>query len=450
MDDELNNILDHYHNGYYCNEKEIEQLTQLIQPTLLMQVSPFIDDKCHHYPINRLPKKYYNLLINNTFFEINNIDDMYYMAIYYECNRNYDIMKKYLLMAIDKGCVAAMKRMAHYYMYTENNSEMANKYYFMIIINKNSDELNNLGHRFKIKKDYDRMRIYYLLAIEHGNTDAMINLSNYYKRRKDYDQMKKYLLMAIDKGCTSAMNILGMYYFENENNYCAAEKYFLMEIEKGTLWDLTHLGRCQDKQKKYDLAKKCYLLAIEYGNMVADLDFCRYFRENLITNNDLQNYFFAVTKGKFGLRRCWLFNNTEPFTALESREIDLFCENINADYLNFGDFDFCVHKIINRINKINNYGDNLNCKSENINKFIKYISKLYYFNGKVKKYDGRDNIHIILKNNMNVSQLFMEYLDIYYYKHLGKKLIPGGKEYIKIKEHFELMARKMNRNKLEN
>jgi hypothetical protein len=39
------------------------------------------------------------------------------------------------------------------------------------------------------------------------------------------------------------------------------------------------------------------------------------------------------------------------------------------------------------------------------------------------------------------SQIFMEYLDFYYYEYLKKIFAPGGEGYIKTKKHFELIAK---------
>ena len=74
---------------------------------------------------------------------------------YHKIQKDYDMMKKYYLMAIEKG---------------------------------NHDAMNNLGLYYK-------------------------NIE------KDYDMMKKYYLMAIDKGCFNAMNNLGFYYYQTEKNY---------------------------------------------------------------------------------------------------------------------------------------------------------------------------------------------------------------------------------------
>ena len=71
------------------------------------------------------------------------------------------------------------------------------KYYLMAIEKGNSVAMNSLGNYYKEQNDYDNMKKYYLMAIEKKNTSAMYNLAIYYKNLKDSDNMKKYYLMAI-------------------------------------------------------------------------------------------------------------------------------------------------------------------------------------------------------------------------------------------------------------
>jgi hypothetical protein len=134
--------------------------------------------------------------------------------------------------------------------------------------------------------------------------------------------------------------------------------------------------------------------------------------------------------------------------------IDIFCNIINdTDHinLNIDDFDICIHKIIDYI-----FASNKQHKLKNIiNKFMRYACKLYYSHNKNKKEGQMENknelrkeyrIHIkkILSSNVKNSQLFMEYLDHYYYEYLDEKFapFPSGKGYIKTKKHFESMQMK--------
>jgi hypothetical protein len=137
------------------------------------------------------------------------IIDLYY-GVYYKIKKNYEQMKKYYLIAIEKG---------------------------------NSDAMYNLGFYYQeTKKDYKKMKKYYLMAIEKGHCKAMNSLGFYYQDKKnDYEQMKKYYLMAIEKGHRVVMYNLGFYYQTIEKNYEQMKKYYLMAIEKGDYDTIYHL-----------------------------------------------------------------------------------------------------------------------------------------------------------------------------------------------------------------
>ena len=77
--------------------------------------------------------------------EINNIIGLYHKHI----TKDYDLMKKYFLMAIERG---------------ESNS------------------MNNLGHYYcDIEQNYDLMKKYYLMAIERGDLTSASSLGYYYQ-----------------------------------------------------------------------------------------------------------------------------------------------------------------------------------------------------------------------------------------------------------------------------
>jgi hypothetical protein len=112
------------HNNY-LSEKEIDELKNIFK------------EKCKKSIINDYSRKIYNLFVNNILFEpdndINKInDDLYYLGVYYQyININYDLAKKYLLMAVDKGCIAAMNNLGNHYQFIEKNYNLANKYFLM-------------------------------------------------------------------------------------------------------------------------------------------------------------------------------------------------------------------------------------------------------------------------------------------------------------------------------
>ena len=176
-------------------------------------------------------KNIYNLVINNKKIEPN--DDVVtctYYGSYFKKINNYAEMKKYYLMAIDKGYPIAMHNLGFYYERVEKNYDLMKKYYLMAFDKGCSSSMNYLGFYYKsVEKNYDLMKKYYLMAIDKGYPIAMHNLGFYYERvEKNYDLMKKYYLMAIDKENPMAMYNLGTYYEKCEENYDLMKKYYLM------------------------------------------------------------------------------------------------------------------------------------------------------------------------------------------------------------------------------
>jgi len=166
-------------------------------------------------------EKIYNLFKNNIFKEPSTDIEYFYYGVYYQyTEKNYDLMKKYYLMAIELNNSNAMYYLALYYQYIENNYELMKKYYLMAIELNNSDAMDNLAHFYDtFEKNYDLMKKYYLMAIELNHSDAMNNLAFYYQlTEKNYDLMKKYYLMAIELNNSNAMNNLGFYYKITEKN----------------------------------------------------------------------------------------------------------------------------------------------------------------------------------------------------------------------------------------
>jgi len=167
-------------------------------------------------------EKIYNLFKNNIFEEPSTDVEYYYYGNYYdEIEENYDLMKKYYLMAIELNHSYAMYNLAQHYQYPEKNYELMKKYYLMAIELNHSYAMYNLASYYGYtEKNYDLMKKYFLMAIELNNSNAMYWLADYYKyTEKNYDLMKKYYLMAIELNDSDAMYDLGQYYENTEDNY---------------------------------------------------------------------------------------------------------------------------------------------------------------------------------------------------------------------------------------
>lgn len=101
-------------------------------------------------------------------------DALYELGCYYDKKKEYDLMIKYYEMAINKcNDVNAMHNLAFYYEMINQNNELAEKYYLMILdkdINKNKDA----SAMFKLGRHYQnnenniiKAEKYYLMAIEN-------------------------------------------------------------------------------------------------------------------------------------------------------------------------------------------------------------------------------------------------------------------------------------------
>ena len=241
-------------------------------------------------------------LYNNDIIDSNTNDELKLSSIgnYYQyIEKDYELMKKYYLMAIDVGDSYAMYNLGNYYKYIEKDYELMKKYYLMAIDVGDSDAMNNLGNYYQdVEKDYELMKKYYSMAIDDGNSDAMINLATYYQDvEKDYPEMKKYYLMAIDAGNKFAMYNLAYYYQYVEKDYSEMKKYYGMAIDAGYTNAMYILGNYYYLiEKDYQLMKQYYLMAIDVinQNIMDNLDNL----DNL--NHSLMNYCLSSCMNNLG------------------------------------------------------------------------------------------------------------------------------------------------------
>jgi TPR repeat protein len=382
-----------------------------------------------------LMKKYYLQAI-----EKGNTEAMNNLGYYYQfTERKYDLAKKYYLQAIGKGNYESINNLGFYYQYTEKNYDLMRKYYLMAFVKDSSSVTFSLGQYYQhIEENFDLMKKYYLQAIEKGNSKAMVCLGNYYKFTGNYDLMKKYYIQAIEKGNYYAMEYLGHYYQYRERNYDLMEKYLLMAIDnendQSVSIVMNDLGRYYEYEKKYDLMKKYYLMATEKGNPYAAGNLDYYYMHNLPNNDDLQNYFSSLNNGNINFKDVNIFDDNY---IEKDRIINLFCLGIDNNNLGIDNFEFCLCRIINYINSCKSHKP---CELQNIKHFARYVMLLYYHHNEDKKnkWEYKKCINIIFMKC--ASQIFIEYLNFYYYEYLKKIFAPGGEGYIKTKKHFELVV----------
>jgi hypothetical protein len=195
-----------------------------------------------------------------------------FRGIYYRhVEKNYDLMKKYYLMAIEQGCVQAICNLGRYYQHIEKNYDLMKKYYLMAIELNYYRAMSCIGYYYQMTEiNYELMKKYYITAIEQGNDAiAMNNLGYYYHDAEiNYDLMKKYYLMAIELGDLTAMINLGNYYADIELNNELTKKYYLMAYKRNDLDAMINLGNYyHTKEPNYELCIKYYKQAVEHEKM---------------------------------------------------------------------------------------------------------------------------------------------------------------------------------------
>jgi TPR repeat protein len=243
-------------------------------------------------------KKIYDLLINNIIYEPENIIENYYLGLYYDqIKKNYDLAKKYYLVAVNNGNITAMNKLARCYEKLKIY-DLMKKYYLLAIDNKDVDSIHILAYYYDtIEKNYELAKKYYLISITHNKSNSMHNLGIYYESIKNYDLMKKYYLMAIDNGETDSACNLGNYYKNIEKNYDLMKKYYLMAIDNNDSQSMNNLANYyRNIEKNYDLMKKYYLMAIDNHNIISLNNLINYYKINDLLIEKLEFFTKYINK----------------------------------------------------------------------------------------------------------------------------------------------------------
>jgi TPR repeat protein len=166
-------------------------------------------------------KKIIDLFKHDIIGENNN--DVYwtYVGLYYWRKiKDYDLMKKYYLMAIEYGNDKAMFYLGCYYEGVEEN--------------------------------YDLMKKYYLMAIECGNDKAMFYLGKYYdKKGVTYDDIELIIKYHLDVNINYNIKIILSDKFISDN-YTYLHKYY-----KNYLYSY-YTCKYHDNQKYIDMINLVY------------------------------------------------------------------------------------------------------------------------------------------------------------------------------------------------
>jgi len=208
-------------------------------------------------------EKIYNLFKNifkNIFNEEPTTDiEYFYYGVYYQyTEKNYDLMKKYYLMAIELNDSNAMNNLGYYYQYIEKNYDLMKKYYLMAIELNKYYAMHYLARYYEvIEKNYDLMKKYYLMAIELNHSNAMFNLCWYYEFIEKNDQTFVELYKYEDKKIL--IDLFNVKFNKFENNINLDQKYYYSFLQ----WKSEEIS---DKVKiKQDILRKTGIFPKNYN-----------------------------------------------------------------------------------------------------------------------------------------------------------------------------------------
>ena len=265
---------------------------------------------------------------------LDNVNILNWISLYYKNIKNYEKMKKYYLIAIEKENSDAMTNLGIYYYFIEKNHKEAIKYYSMAIEKGNSNAMLRLGCYCELIEDYEEMTKYFLMAIEKDNSNAMYSLGSHYEDIQNYEEMKKYYLMAIEKDNLDAMTNYACYY-EDIEDYEEMKKYYLMAIEKGNSNAMFKLGYYYENIKDYQEMTKYYLMAIEKENSNAMFKLGYYYRNNILK---FFNLLFNLEK------KSDIVINKINYLS-KNIDVDNYIKKLNTNINNIKDCIVCYEKI---------------------------------------------------------------------------------------------------------
>lgn len=292
--------------------------------------------------------------------------------------QNHELAKKYYKLGVELNHINCIINLAYYYKDIEQNYEEMKKTFQIGIDQLNTICMKGMASYYKDRlmknvysqlQDYDEMVRYYKMAFDHGDNNGIYQLSLYYKyQTKDYDKMIECLMMGIDKGCDECMYSLGCYYDDIIHDYNQMKKYYLLSIEKGNPRAMFALGLHYDKKKHdYEQAIKYYLMGAEQDNDQCMIGLCAYYK----SKGDIENmikYYVKLVPHKYPEA----FYEIARYCLLIMNDFDKATQYINSARELYYDEDE-IKKIILLI-KIK--------KNEEYNKII--IEEIN-FNGKIKK-----------------------------------------------------------------
>lgn len=162
----------------------------------------------------------------------------------------------------------------------EGDYEKMKEYYQIEIEKGNANAMFNLGHYYHTKvRNYKKMKHYYDMAIKRNHSYAMCNMANYHHDRREYKDAEKYYLMAIRLDNPTAMNNLGNMYMK-QKKYSEAIQYLKLSADRGSISALFNMGCCYKEIGNYELMVTYYELGVEKRSIECALSLSHYYAEN--------------------------------------------------------------------------------------------------------------------------------------------------------------------------
>ena len=189
-----------------CEFDSTIAMEKLGQYYLHVENKPTVMIKYLEQAIEIILNKCYNLAFYSSPF--------LYLAKYYRRVKEYELMKKYYLLIIEKGCLRGMRLLGCYYRDVEKNYDLAIKYLKQATMGGwyGTETLHDLGCTYRDMKDYDNMKINFEKAIVDDNSlysfckngNTLVEFAIYYRDiEKNYELMKNNLCRwAIRSRCT--------------------------------------------------------------------------------------------------------------------------------------------------------------------------------------------------------------------------------------------------------
>jgi len=247
---------------------------------------------------SRQAEYYYSIAVDK-----GNVEAMFKLAfLYHHELQDYNEAEHYYLKAIDKGHQQAMFNLALLYENDAKDYHKAERYYLMAI-NKEKNEPRYFA--FTPTKPtrlaaYNKAEQRLQAAAVRGSVNALFNLALLYHRRPSESESQTefyneqalfYYKQAIEQGSVPALLNLGLLYHIKLKDYKQAKVYYQRAIHHGNLDAMFNLALLyhiepedEAQSRDYDKAEKYYKMAIEKGHKRA------MFNLALLYHYDKRNY----------------------------------------------------------------------------------------------------------------------------------------------------------------